>query len=166
MAKGVGHNSSRTRQRMETAARLESVGIPDAEIARHIHLTPAGLAQMKQRNDYKALRLQLMTGILSEMDAAISEDIGELRKRIKENVPLALQAIIDTIAQKTDPKLRLAAAESLLDRDGRFSKSTRVSVDTTETKAEVSEKDARISSDLVNAMGGIKLQNKPPVVVN
>lgn len=160
MAKNLGNNSFRTRQRMERAARLETMGIPDPEIARQVGLTYAGLAQMKMRNDYKSLRLQIATGVLSEIDSGIADDIGELRQRVRENVPLAIQAIIDTISQKTDPKLRLQAAETLLDRDGRFTKATRVDVnEISDTQKRISEKDDKVAKSLITALGATRMQS-------
>lgn len=150
MAKTQGATSFKTTFRMERAIRLELQGVPDSQIAAAIGLTPAGLATMKQGAEYQQMRMQLASGVLSEIDEETGEDFRELRRRVRSSVPLALQAIQDCLQQRLDGKLRLSAAESLLDRDGRFVKTSRTSiVDDEDLQASfISKKD----EDIANAL--------------
>jgi hypothetical protein len=151
----------KTRMRWERAARMEAVGCSDADIALAIGISLPGLATLKQSDEYRQIRLQISTGILSEIDSDIADATGELRDRLKEQVPVALQAIADLVAQRTDPKLRLQAAESILDRDGRFMKASRTVVnDQSDLPAYMSDKDA----DTVNRIIATQ-QPVVPVVV-
>lgn len=154
----VNQTSHRTRQRMEIAARLESMGVPDVDIARHVGLTYAGLAQLKQRHEYKTLRVQVASGILSMHDVAIGEDINELRAKIRQNAPVAIQAIIDTINQKTDPKLRLQASKDLLALDDRLAKVSKH--EHTFSEKDISDKDSSIANNLATALGSVKLKSQ------
>jgi|SRR5690348_7299538 len=140
----------KTRQRWERAARMESVGCSDADIALAIGISLPGLATLKQSAEYRKIRLQIATGILSDMDEAIGEETEEMRNRLRAQVPVAMQAIADLVAQKTDGKLRLQAAESILDRDGRFMKSSRtVASDNSDLPAYMSDKDADTVSRII-----------------
>ena len=111
--------------RWERAARMESMGFSDNEIALAIGISLAGLATMKQSDEYKKVRLQIASRVLSDLDEDIADDTVELRNRLKAQVPMALQAMADALTQNVDPKLRLQAAAEVLDRDGRMMKASR-----------------------------------------
>jgi hypothetical protein len=115
----------KTRQRWERIARMESLGVSDADIAMSSGISLAGLATLKQSDEYRKLRIQIASGVLSEMDEDIANANEELRNRLKETVPVALQGLADLVSQKVDQKLRLAAIAEVLDRDGRFIKASR-----------------------------------------
>lgn len=147
----------KTRMRWERAARMESLGCSDADIALAIGVSLPGLATLKQSKEYQQLRLQISTGILTEIDENIADETQDLRDRLKEQVPIAMQAIADLVSQKVDPKLRLQAAESILDRDGRFMKASRTVVnDQSDLPSYMSDKD----TDVVNRI----LQSQTPTV--
>jgi hypothetical protein len=118
----------KTRIRMLRASKLEVLGVPDAIIAQHIGLTPAGLATMKQSDEYKRLQLTAATKVLSKDDEDLAEATETLRQIIRESVPTALQTMAELIEQRVDPKLAFQACESILDRDGRFMKASRTVV--------------------------------------
>jgi hypothetical protein len=143
--------SFRTRMRMEKAVRLEVQGVPDPEIAQAIGLTYAALASMKMQPEYKQLRVQIARGVLAQIDEEIGFDLKEMRNRLRSHVPLALQAIVDAVSQKHDGKLRLQAAEALLDRDGSLPKVSR-NVTLPDDPCIASSKDDEISAELVNAV--------------
>lgn len=142
----------RTRIRMEKAARLTALGLKDADIANHVGLTPAGLATMKQSPEYQALANQVATGVISEYDEVLSEDLENVKDRVQSLVPDALQALADSVVQKVDPKLRMAAAESILDRHGVFVKSTRTQTPPEQQAASfISSKDDAVATSLAQA---------------
>lgn len=120
----------KTRIRMIRASKLEALGLPDAAIASHIGLTPAGLATMKQSDEYKRLQVTSASKVLGKDDEDLAEDTEQLRSIIRESVPVALHTMADLIEQRVDPKLAFQAAESMLDRDGRFMKASRTVVNT------------------------------------
>lgn len=142
----------KTRMRWERAARMEAMGVSDADIALAIGVSLPGLATLKQSLEYRQIRLQISTGILSDIDDGIADETQELRNRLKEQVPVAMQAIADLVAQKTDSKLRLQAAETILDRDGRFMKASRTVVnDQDNLPSYMSEKDDDTVQNILNA---------------
>lgn len=117
----------KVQMRRERAARLECTGqFTDAEIAAAIGITPAGYAQMKMTPEYRDIIFNIKTGIISEMDAALGDDIKALREKVRNYVPVALDTIINNTIQKSDPKLAQTAAETLLAIDGRLAKVQRV----------------------------------------
>jgi hypothetical protein len=63
-----------------------------------------------------------------------------------------LQAIADLVQQKVDPKLRLQAAESVLDRDGRFMKASRTVVnDQDDIPSYMTDKDQATIDNIMNS---------------
>lgn len=118
----------KNRIREEKVARLVAAGMSDADIAVAVNLTPAGLAQLKTRQSYQDIMLRVKEGVVSELDEMLTYKASQLREYIEDNVPVALQAIVDTIQQTKDKKLRLAASETLLAIDGRFAKVSRTGV--------------------------------------
>lgn len=149
---------------MERSARLESLGYSDADISLMIGLSLSGLAQMKMTDKYKQVRLQISSGVLAEMDATIGEETEEMRNRLRNQVPVALQAIADLVSQKTDSKLRLQAATEILDRDGRFMKASRTVVDDkSNLPSYLTDKDAEVVSRILSAQQPTKVQQSKDV---
>jgi hypothetical protein len=121
----------KARFRMERAARYEMSGMPDAEIAAAIGITPQGLAVMKTRQEYKDLRSQIMDGLIIDMDYELGQDIKSLKLKVATSVPAALQTLVDMVEQRKDPALAFKAAESLIKMDGRFNSVNKVEVEAT-----------------------------------
>jgi predicted transcriptional regulator len=142
----------KTLLRMKKAAKLVALGLKDQDIADHIGLTHAGFITMKQSVEFKVIMQQTALGIVSDYDQLLSEDLENVKESIKDMVPDAIQAIADAVTQKVDPKLRLTAAETILDRHGIFVKSTRQQT-TAETDAAtfITTKDDDIAANLANA---------------
>lgn len=161
-----GSSNFKTWVRFEKIARLETLGVPDAEIALQTGLTAQGLANAKQSAGYKAVRLRIATGVLSQYDGIIAEDNEYVQTRIREMVPTALEALFDNVTQKLDPKLRQNAAETILDRDGRLAKVSRVGLPTQDQGGfAVTEKDIEMATQLALLVKKQKEEEKPVVNV-
>lgn len=159
----------KTYYRMQRAIRLSILqpGLTDAEIAEHIGLSHAGYTTMKQRLEYKQLAKQITSGVLSEMDAEIGEDITSLRRDLRSHVPVALQALYDAALASKDPKLKIVAATEILDRDGRFAKVSRVGLPTEDQGGVgIAKSDSDIASEIIAADSPVKLPIKTKDVVN
>jgi hypothetical protein len=117
----------KTLSRAHRAARMTVMGFKDERIAAAIGLTPAGLAQLKQRQEYKDIEQEVLTGSITAFDEAIASNSNDLINEFKVGVPLAMRALIDNVMQRKDLKAQLEAAKELLDRDPEhtFSKETR-----------------------------------------
>jgi hypothetical protein len=142
--------------RMIRASRLEALGLPDAAIAFHIGLTPAGLATLKQSDEYKRMQVTGLTHVLGKEDEDLAEDTQLLREMLKDQVPVAMQTMADLILQRTDPKLAFQVAESVLDRDGRFTKASRTIVSEEAQPDYLSSKDDETVSRIANAQQPVK----------
>lgn len=137
---------------MKKAASLMALGMKDQDIADHIGLTHAGYISMKQTPEYKVIAQQIATGVISEYDQALAEDLNNVKESIKDMVPDAIQAIADAVRQKVDPKLRLTAAETILDRHGLFVKATRNQTTAeTDVASFISAKDDDVAANLAAA---------------
>jgi hypothetical protein len=142
----------KTRLRMEKAARLTALGLPDAEIALHIGLTPAGYATLKQSPDFRIIATQVATGVISDYDQELFDNLENVKDNIKALVPDALQAFADNVKQKVDPKLRQAAAECIMDRHGIFVKASRAQTpQETDAASFISTKDDEVATNLAAA---------------
>lgn len=119
--------------RREKAARMEIASVyTDAEIAAVIGLTPGGLANLKRHPHYRDIIVSLKEGTVRDMDLAIAEDVGAMRKRIREFVPHALRTIMDAASQRRDLKLAVQASNDIIAIDGRFAKVERIGLPTAE----------------------------------
>lgn len=120
-----GNRQYKTIIRIEKAVRLEQLQIPHDDIARHLGMTPTALSALKATDEYIAARTTVLTGVLSQLDAELGEDISYLREKVRTYVPAALQVLVRNL-NHPDAKIAQAAADDLLDRDGRMAKVTRV----------------------------------------
>jgi hypothetical protein len=107
----------KTLSRAHRAARMSIMGFKDDRIAQAIGLTPAGLAQLKQRPEYKNIEQEVLQGEINTFDEALAGDIKALRNEFAVGVPLAMRALVENVMQKKDLKTQLEAAKELLDRD-------------------------------------------------
>jgi hypothetical protein len=142
----------KTTLRMKKAASLMALGMKDQDIADHIGLTHAGYITMKQQVEFKVIAQQIATGVVSDYEQELAEDLNNVKESIKDMVPDAIQAIADAVRQKVDPKLRLTAAETILDRHGLFVKATRNQTTAeTDVASFISSKDDDIAANLAQA---------------
>jgi hypothetical protein len=118
--------------RCERIARLELANFTEAEIAFSQGISVVRVNQLKRTPEYIAIRLQCATGIVSQADRQMMEDIDTNHQMVKDMVPEALVALRDTLLDRNNPALRLRAAQDLLDREGTLAK-----VSKTEVKAHV-----------------------------
>lgn len=142
----------KTTLRMKKAASLLALGMKDQDIADHIGLTHAGYITMKQTTEFKVIAQQIATGVVSDYEQELAEDLNNVKESIKDMVPDAIQAIADAVRQKVDPKLRMAAAETILDRHGLFVKATRNQTPAeTDVASFISAKDDDVAANLAAA---------------
>jgi hypothetical protein len=113
---------------------MELAGLPDAEIAARIQLTPAGLATMKATPEYRDLRDQIREGLVADLDHELGEDIKSLKDKVKAHVPAALQVLINAALQQKDAKLAYTAAKDIIELDGRLIEPQKLEVTTRMSK--------------------------------
>ena len=142
----------KTTLRMKKAASLLALGMKDQDIADHIGLTHAGYITMKQTTEFKVIAQQIATGVVSDYEQELAEDLNNVKEALKDMVPDAIQAFSDNVRQKVDPKLRQTAAESILDRHGLFVKATRNQTPAeTDVASFISAKDDDVAANLAAA---------------
>jgi hypothetical protein len=116
--------------RMEKLVRLELSGYTEDEMAFHQQITKVRVNQIKRTPEYIALRTSLASGLVSEADRNMLEDLNDNHQVLREMVPEALLAVRDAILDKNNPALRLRAAQDLLDREGTLAKVSKTEVKT------------------------------------
>ena len=136
---------------MEKAARLESLGWRDAEIARQLGITPAGLAMVKQDPDYASVRDRIKTGVCSLLDENLKDDLQFQREKIRSMMPVALDGMYELAIQTKNERVRLAACAEIMDRDGRMAKVSRIGLPT-EDQGGVGQIDDETADALIIAL--------------
>lgn len=116
--------------RMEKIARLELGGYTEDEIAFSQRITKVRVNQIKRTPEYIAIRMQVATGVVSECDKNMMEDLNDNHAVLREMVPEALLAVRDALLDKANPALRLRAAQDLLDREGTLAKISKTEIKT------------------------------------
>lgn len=152
------NSPNRVRWKWELAIRFE-LRYPNAkntEIATHIGIDPVTLSQWMADPDYKALKQQLISGILSHIDEGLAEDIQQNHITLKRLVPLAIQNLADLAMQRTSEKLRLEASREILDREGHFTKVSRIGLPTQEQGGVASTIDQETANTLIEALNAAK----------
>ena len=92
-------------------------GVTDTRIAQLMQMSIPGLARILASDEYKDYEAALMNGHISAMDQALAGKVEEIRNEVRQAVPAALRALVDTVTQRRDLKAALAAAREILDRD-------------------------------------------------
>jgi len=116
------------RLKIERIVRLTAAGYTDDEIAIALRIHKAYVSMLRRTPEYIAIRTEVHTGIISEEDRFLREDLANMRAELREMVPAALIAIRDTIYDKSNPKLRFEAAKEIMDREGSIIKVSKTEV--------------------------------------
>lgn len=98
-------------------ARWRIAGVTDTKIAELIHMSIPGLARILATDEYKQYEAALLNGHLTDMDRALAGKVKAIHEEVRQAVPAALRALVDTVTQRRDLKAALAAAKEILDRD-------------------------------------------------
>jgi 2-phospho-L-lactate guanylyltransferase (CobY/MobA/RfbA family) len=80
-------------------------------------MSPAGVANIMQSQEYKDHEAALLNGHLSAMDQALAGKVEVIHNEFKAAVPAAMRCLVDTVTQRRDLKAAMTAAKEILDRD-------------------------------------------------
>lgn len=100
------------------------------DIAAHVGVAQQTVAQWMIDPDFVTRSNTIRSGILSHLDEQICEDVKLQRIELKRAVPIAMQSLIDLALQRGNAQVRLKASAEILDRDGHFSKVSRIGLPT------------------------------------
>lgn len=146
-------NPGRTWQRhlkIERIVRLTAAGYSDTEIAFALRITAVYVSMLRRTPEYAAIRAEVNTGVISDEDTALREDIANVRAELRDMVPAALLSFRDAIYDKSNPKLRFEAAKEILDREGTVAKVSRSEIKVKD-ELDYSKHDS-IATDLLAAL--------------
>ena len=130
-ASSAMHNGNQWRKilRVERAARLVAAGVySNNEIANILGVTPAYLSLLKQTPEFKARIIEHATGITSQHNIDVREDIEFQKEELKAAVPMALNRLKTLILSKNE-NVAIKAAGEILDRDGSHVKVSRSTIE-------------------------------------
>lgn len=148
------NSPSRVRWKWELAIRfqLKNPNAKQSEVAAHIGVDAQTLSTWQADPEWVNLHNQITTGILSQVDADLAEDITHQRLTLKRLVPLAIQNLADIALQSANPNLKLKASLEILDREGHMSKVTRIGLPAEAQGGVSDQKDNDVAKALVEAM--------------
>ena len=157
------HKGSQWRRllRIERAARLGASGAySNDEVARHIGVTPAYLSLLKQTPEFKSRMIEIATGITSQHDLDIREDIEFQKEELSAMVPMALQRL-KTLALSRNENVALKATSEILDRHGEHAKVQRVAIERAEGIDH--DRNSKVANDILAVLRGQPLVAQPNV---
>jgi hypothetical protein len=102
---------------IEQLARMRVAGIRDNIIAAKLGMTQSGLSRILALPEYQELEQAVLMGTVSKMDQALAGRADAMKDYLRQGVPAALRALVETVTQTKDLRARLSAASELLDRD-------------------------------------------------
>lgn len=148
------NSPSRQRWKWELAIRfqLKNPNAKQSEVAAHIGVDIVTLSQWQAQQEWKDLHNQIVSGILSQIDAELAEDINHQRLSLKRLVPVAIQNLADLALQSANPNIKLKASMEILDRDGNMAKVQRVGLATAEQGGVASQVDNEVAKLLGEAL--------------
>jgi len=103
--------------KMTQIARMRIRGYKDGIIASHFGLSQSGLARIISDPTYIEIQAQVLETVNAGLDAGLKNDHDELKRKFEKYVPFAMQALIDTVMQSRDLKMKMEAAKEIFDRD-------------------------------------------------
>lgn len=158
-----GRPHERTKDRIKIAVRLElrNLGMSSSEIAEFIGISGTAFSILKKTSHYRIIKNQMMTGVLSEMDNQVAESLDLNSKTLRSGVPIALENLLALASgtfkgQPVDVKVMKDASESILDRDGRFAKVSRIGAPSKEQGGFADGVDQEVAGELINALANGK----------
>ena len=151
-AQRKGQASYKRMLRMEHCARLENLLWKDADIAAHLNMSPAGLAQLKGDPEYPAVRNRIKTGVISQLDEELKDDFNYQREKIRSMMPVALDGLLELAMQTKNERVRLGACAEIMDRDGRLAKVSRIGLPTEDQGGVGSSIDDETADALIQAL--------------
>ena len=107
----------KVRLKIEQIARLRSNGIADRQIMAVLAISQGCLSRILRLQEYKDAENALLIGSLSTFDQMIALKTDAMKKYFSAAIPASMRALVDTVLQRKDLKMRLDAARELLDRD-------------------------------------------------
>jgi len=102
---------------MEQIARLRVGGMKDAQIARLVGLTSAGVARIAGTAEYRKLEETILKSHVANLDKVLADQIADSRRDFTAAVRAALDTLLETTMQRKDLRAAVSAAREILDRD-------------------------------------------------
>lgn len=117
-------------RKLEAIARLtlDPSGFTNEQIANMLNCHKQTIVMIRQLPEFHAKIMELSSGVLSQYDAQLRENVDNMRQEIRSMVPSALNAIKSAVLGLSGPNLQFKAAQEILDREGNLAKVSKTSV--------------------------------------
>jgi hypothetical protein len=146
-AKVAPGRTYKRRLKIEKIARLTAAGYTDQEIAFSVGIGKVYVSMLRRTPEYIAILAEVNTGVISEIEGALREEIQNTRAELKSMLPSAILALRDALLDKSNPRLRLEAAKEILDREGSIVKISKTEVKL-EKEVDFTKQDATVADIL------------------
>ena len=162
------NSAKRQQYKWELAIRfmLKYPNSKNSEVAAHIGIDTVTLSIWQNDPDFVVLKQQILSGVLCHLDEDLAEDVISNHLTLKRLVPVAIQNLADLAYQRTNERLRLEASREILDREGHFTKVSRVGLPTAEQGGVANAIDQNTANELINALNAAKAANAPPASID
>lgn len=171
--RGQSRPHIRTMDKINIIVRLELANplLSPADIAQLAGLQPARLSLLKRHPFYKAVHNRYLTGIITDLDGKVKENLTLTQETLNFAVPVAMQKLLQQALQEKDLRVQNKACNDLLDRHGRFAKVTRIGLPTEEQGTGAEDKDNKAAIEMLKALRESPLAatsdtndiNEPPI---
>jgi hypothetical protein len=115
--------------KIERIARLSAdpAGYSNEQIGNMLNCTAQTVILIRQTPEYHAKMIEIASGVVSQYDAQLRENIDNMREELRTMVPSSMMVIRNALTGKYGHNLAFKAATEVLDREGtnaKVSKST------------------------------------------
>ena len=140
---------------------LDNPLLSSTQIAELCGLTIQRFSVLKSSPYYSKIHNQYMTGLVTDLDSNIKKRYAESQQTLQFAVPVAMQVLLKQALQTKDERVRNKAANDILDRDGRFAKATRQTLDIHSSNTIAESKDNDAVLELIKALESVKQNTNP-----
>lgn len=136
--------------KIERIARLSAdpAGYSNEQIANMLNCDKQTIVYIRQTPEYHAKMIEVATGVVSQYDQQLRENVDNVRDELKAMVPSSMMVIRNALHGKYGGALAFKAATEVLDREGTNAKVSKSSV-THEIKTSM-DVDPEIASNLMS----------------
>jgi hypothetical protein len=152
----VGSSSFKRLLRIKKLVQLDQqFQLKDDAKAIFLGMSIGGVRQLRTTREYSQFTTEVLSHVTSVLTEQLNKDSEYVKETIENEVPVALQTLVELGRQRKDERIALSASLELLDRDPqqRFVKTSRIAGhDGKSLKHIISSEELSAADDLVNAV--------------
>lgn len=138
--------------KIERIARLSAdpAGYSNVQIANMLNCDPQTVVLIRQTPEYHAKMVEISSGVVSQYDSQLRENVENMRDEMRSMVPSAMMVIRNAVHGRYGANIQFKAALEIADREGTNAKVSKSTV-AHEVKVPMGV-DPKIASDLMSLL--------------